>query len=440
MANFHEQSHSSVDRMLRRVVVRIIPFVFACYLVAMVDRLNVGFAKLQFMAELHLSESQFGFAASLLYAGYILFEIPSNLMMQKSGIGTMLLRIMVLWGAATMLLACAGNATHFYVLRFMIGVAEAGFLPGVLLYLTFWFPERMRGRMTSLFVMALPVSGILGGPLAGWIMTATDGAYGLHGWRYLFLIEGAPAALLGVAAYRLLPRGPSDAPWLDGREKQVLLAQLDTGRPALEDQPGSFAAAVADPRVWGFAASYFMFYCLENALLVWTPTLLRGVGGVSVMTIGWLGGAISVVAMLGMLTLSASSDRLGERRWHVIGCGLVAGACFLLLGPASSSLIGTTAVLMIASVAVFAFLALFWTIPSAYLRGTAAAGGLALISSVGAIGGVVSPIFVGMAKDMTGSFYGALGSLGVFLIASMPLLYACLRTKVPAVDAIPSST
>ncbi|MBE7197452.1 MAG: MFS transporter [Parafilimonas terrae] len=420
-------SSAERDAIFRRAAVRIIPFAFVCYLVAMIDRLNVGFAKLQFMADLHLSEAQFGFAASLLYAGYILFEIPSNLMAQRSGVGAMLLRIMVLWGITTMLLALAQDVTHFYVLRFLIGLAEAGFLPGILLYLTYWFPEHLRGRMTSLFVTALPVSGIVGGPLAGWIMTATDGAYGYQGWRYLFLIEGAPAILLGIAAYFLLPKNPREARWLDEREREILVQAVEGGTSAKSQQPHTFATALTDLRVWGFALAYFLFYCLENALLVWLPSLLRATGSISIMTVGWIGGAISVVAMLGMQVVSFSSDRMGERRWHVIGCGLVSGACFLLLGPASSSIVATTALLAVASVSVFAFLALFWTIPSAYLRGTAAAGGLALISSVGALGGVVSPILVGLAKDWTGSFDGALACLGVGIILGMPILYVSLR-------------
>lgn len=411
----------------RRVTLRIIPFVFVCYLVAMIDRLNVSFAKLQFMSELHLTETQFGFAASLLYVGYILFEIPSNLMLQRSGIRLTLLRIMALWGCMTGLLALASNAPQFYLIRFLIGLAEAGFLPGVLLYLTYWFPDHMRGRMTSLFVMALPVSGIVGGPLAGWIMTATDGFSGLHGWQYLFLAEGLPAVILGIVAYFYLANDPAGARWLSPSERATIANELAASPTIGSDQPRNFSTALRDIRVWGLALTYFLFYCVENALLVWIPTLLRSVASISVMQIGWLGGAISVVSMVGMLVVSFSSDRLRERRWHVIGCGVVSGATFLLLPLAASSLLVTTIILMVAAVAVFAFLALFWTIPSAYLRGTSAAGGLAFISSIGALGGVVSPIYIGWMKDLTGGFYGALGSLGLLLILGMGMLYACLR-------------
>jgi sugar phosphate permease len=428
---------SGMRSVYRRVIFRIIPFVFICYLIAMIDRLNVSFAKLQFMSELHLSETQFGVAASLLYVGYILFEIPSNLMLQKSGIRLTLLRIMVLWGCMTILLAFARTAGQFYIIRFLIGAAEAGFLPGVLLYLTYWFPDHMRGRMTSLFVMALPVSGIVGGPLAGFIMTATDGLYGLQGWQYLFLLEGVPAVVLGVVAYFYLANDPADAGWLSPSERLAIVQGLASVPAIASDQPRSFAMALRDRRVWGLTLTYFLFYCVENALLVWIPTLLHSVGGIGVMEIGWFGGVISVVSMLGMLVVSFSSDRLRERRWHVIGCGSVSGGTFLLLPLAASNLALTIIILMVASIAVFAFLALFWTIPSAYLRGTSAAGGLAFISSVGALGGVVSPIYIGWMKDLTGSFYGALGSLGLLLMLGMVVLYACLRDATPAPSMVP---
>jgi sugar phosphate permease len=339
----------ATDKLYRKVTLRIIPFLFVCYLIAMVDRLNVGFAKLQFMSDLNLTETQFGIAASLLYVGYILFEVPSNLMMQKAGLGSTLLRIMTLWGVATLFLAFADSKLHFYGLRFLIGLAEAGFLPGVLLYLTYWFPERMRGRMTSLFMAALPVSGIIGGPLAGWIMTATDGAYGLNGWQYLFLIEGVPAIALGICAYCFIARSPAHATWLNPSERTALARDVASGRPRTDEHPHSFAAALADKRVWGLAFSYFIFYCVENALLVWIPTLLRSVGGGSIMQIGWISGAISLISMIGMQLISSHSDARGERRRHVISCGFVAGACFMLLPLAAASIALTIGILMIAS-------------------------------------------------------------------------------------------
>ncbi len=429
------------DRLYRKVILRIIPFICLCYIIAMIDRLNIGYAKLQFLGDLNLTEVQFGVAASFFYVGYILFEIPSNLMLHRLGIGLTFLRIMTLWGVTTVLLAFVTNALHFYGLRFTIGLAEAGFVPGVILYITYWFPERLRGRMTSIFMVANPAAGIIGGPLAGWILTATNNAHGIAGWRYLFLIEGLPAIILGVTAFFYLPRGPQSATWLTADEKARIRRDLDAGPVAPNQQPHTFAGALASGRVWTFCLVYFLFFCVLNALLVWTPTLLRSVGGISIMNIGWLSGAISVVAMIGTLVLGAHSDRRKERRWHVIGSGLVLGLSFALLPLVSSSLAGTAILLSIASVTAFSFVALFWTIPSAYLRGTAAAGGLALISSVGAIGGVLSPIFIGYMKDLTGGYYGALGTFGVAMMLGMPILYACTRpaTRHEQIVATPAT-
>lgn len=415
------------DRLYRKVVLRIIPLICLCYIIAMIDRLNIGYAKLQFLGDLHLTEVQFGVAASCFYVGYILFEIPSNLMLHWLGIGVTFLRIMTLWGVTTVLLAFATDALHFYGLRFTIGLAEAGFVPGVILYITYWFPERLRGRMTSIFMVANPAAGIIGGPLAGWILTATNNVNGIAGWRYLFLIEGLPAIILGVTAFFYLPRGPQSAKWLTTAEKAIIARDLDTGPITRKQQPHTFTNALVSGRVWTFCLVYFLFFCVLNALLVWTPTLLRSVGGISIMNIGWLSGAISVVAMIGTLVLGIHSDRRNERRWHVLGSGFVLGLCFALLPVISSSLVGTAILLSLASITAFSFVALFWTIPSAYLRGTAAAGGLALISSIGAIGGVLSPIFIGYMKDITGSYYGALGTFGVAMMLGMPILYACTR-------------
>jgi sugar phosphate permease len=427
MTTAPRQLSATVQQTYRHITKRLIPFLFLCYLVAMVDRLNVSFAKLQFMPDLHLNETQFGFSASLLYVGYILFEVPSNLMLQRSGLRLTLLRIMTVWGTMTLLLAFASSATQFYVFRFLIGVAEAGFLPGVLLYLTYWYPDHMRGRVTSLFVAAVPVSGIVGGPLAGWIMTATNGLYGLKGWQYLFMLEGLPAIALGAIAYLYLSDKPETTNWLTAEERSNVALALATKSTLPTTHSGSFSAALADRRVWCLALTYFIFYCFENVLLVWIPTLLHNVGDVSLLEIGWLSGAISVVAVVGMLLISHSSDKHNERKWHTITCGLTSGATFLVLPFVAHSVAGTTALLMVASVGVFAFLAVFWTIPSSYLQGTSAAGGLALISSIGATGGVVSPIYIGWMKDMTGSYFGALGSIGGLLIIGMVVLHSCFR-------------
>ena len=409
-----------------RIGLRTVPLLFLCYVVAMLDRLNVGFAKLQFLADLHLNEAVFGFAAGFLYLGYILFEIPSNLILHRFGARKTLLRIMLLWGTFTMAQAFASGKYQFYFLRFLVGAAEAGFFPGVLLYFTYWFPDRMRGRVTSLFVMALPVSGMIGGPLATWIMTRLDGVGGLRGWQSLFLMEGLPAILLGVLVYVSLSDRPSNAPWLSTAEKEIVAAQLNMpGGAARGHAPGQFRNALKNKVLYRLALCYFAFYCVENALLLWVPSLLKNVGIESLMNVGWLSGAISFAATVGMLMISFSSDRRQERRWHVLGCGSVAGVSLMLLPLGAGNIVITVALLMVSSAAVFGFLALFWTIPSALFKDNAAAGALALVSSIGALGGTFSPIFIGWAKELTGSFYYALGTMGGIFLVSLLLLNTC---------------
>jgi sugar phosphate permease len=415
-----------------RIGLRTVPLLFVCYVVAMIDRFNVGFAKLQFITDLHLTEAVFGVTVGLFYLGYIIFEVPSNLMLHRFGARRTLLRIMVLWGFLTVALAFVSTKYEFYALRFLVGVAEAGFFPGVLLYFTYWFPDRMRGRVTSLFVMALPVSGIVGGPLAGLIMTHLNGVAGLRGWQSLFIIEGIPAVLLGVVVYVCLTDKPSKATWLSADEKKQVDEQLALDQAAGHQQSTRLVDALKNKVLYRLALCYFAFYSLQNALLLWTPTLLRNVGVRSLMNIGWLSGIIALVATVGMLCVSFSSDRLRERRWHVLGCGAVAGVSFLLLPLGSSSILVTVLLLGMASVSVFGFLALFWTIPSMLFKDAAAAGSLAVVSAIGAAGGLFSPIFTGWINQTTGSFYYALGTLGGLFLLSLSLLNTCFprRDKV----------
>jgi sugar phosphate permease len=422
----------AAQSVFRRIGWRIVPLLFLCYVVAMIDRLNVGFAKLQFLADLHLNEAVFGLAAGLLYLGYILFEVPSNLMLHRYGARKTLLRIMVLWGIFTIAQAFAAGKYQFYVLRFLVGAAEAGFFPGVLLYFTYWFPDRLRGRVTSLFVMALPVSGIIGGPLAAWIMTDMNGFAGLRGWQHLFIAEGVPAIILGFVAYFGLSDRPAVASWLSPEEKQAVADQLQVdGQGGAVRVPSRLRDVMKNRVLYLLAICYFAFYCVENALLLWIPTLLKSVGVKSLMGIGWLSGAIALVATAGMLLVSFSSDRRRERRWHVLGCGLVSGFVFVSLPLAAHSIAATVALLMAASGAVFGFLALFWTVPSVLFADGAAAGGLALISSIGALGGIFSPIFIGWVREETGSFYYALGALGCLFLCSLVLLNTCFPRRGP---------
>ncbi|HYM03922.1 MAG TPA: MFS transporter [Stellaceae bacterium] len=406
----------------RRVALSLVPFLLLCYVVAMIDRLNVGYAKLQFMADLHFDEAVYGMAAGSLYIGYILFEVPSNLMLERTGLRRTLLRIMTLWGVFTMAMAFAANRWGFYGIRFMIGAAEAGFFPGILFYLTLWFPSQWRARITSLFALAVPLSGVIAAPVSSWIMTHLAGAAALRGWQWLFLIEGAPAIILGLAAYFYLPDRPDSARFLTPGDKARIARDL-AADGASETASGSFAEALRTPRTYVLALVYFAFYSTQSILLLWVPTLLRGAGVSDLGEIGWRAAIIFVTGAIGMAAIGWNSDRMQERRWHLMGCGVVASTAFFVLPLAAQSPDATTLCLMAASIAIFAFLALFWTVPTAVLGRGARAGGIALVSSIGASGSALSPAFIGWTKVLTGSLFGAIAVLAFVFLASMAALY-----------------
>ena len=260
----------------RKIAWRLIPFLLACYATAIIDRFNIGFAKLQFLQDLKLDDTAFGLAAGAFSVGYVAVEVPSNLLLVRIGIRKTLLRIMVLWGGVTVLLSLAQNQYHLFSLRFLLGVAEGGFFPGILFYLTLWFPDRIRGRMTSLFVMAVPLGGIIAGPLSGLIMDGMQGLNGLHGWQWLFIIEGLPPVVLGVVAYCYLSDEPKHAPWLTSGEKRRVEADLAQDRLATtKASTGKFSEALREPRVYVLAFVYLSFFCSLNTILLWTPTILK---------------------------------------------------------------------------------------------------------------------------------------------------------------------
>ncbi|MGP0061107.1 MAG: MFS transporter [Beijerinckiaceae bacterium] len=418
------------SRLYRKVAWRLIPFLLVCYTVAIIDRFNISFAKLQFLHDLHLNDEVFGLAAGIFSVGYVALEVPSNLLLDRIGVRRTLLRIMVLWGLVTVLLMFARDQYHLYILRFLLGAAEGGLFPGVLFYLTFWFPDRLRGRMTSLFVMAVPFGGIIAGPVSGLLLDGMQGVAGLHGWQWLFLIEGLPAVALGVVAFFWLPDRPSDARWLTAVEAEAIKAGVGADHPRAA-HGSNFGAALRDGKVYLLAFIYFSFFCSLNTILLWAPSLLRQVGVTTATNIGWLSGGIALLSALGMLVVGYSSDRLRERHWHVALCGFAAAGCFIVLPLAAGSVAMTVACLTIASIAIFSILSLFWTIPSAYLQGSAAAGGIALISAIGSFGGAVCPAFVGWLTVKTGSLYGALAAVGALHAAGMITLLIWAPRSVP---------
>lgn len=415
----------------RKIALRLVPFLLLCYMLACIDRFNIGFAKLQFSHDLGLNDTVYGIAAGIFYLGNILFEVPSNLWLERIGVRRTLLRIMLFWGAVTCLLMFANGATYLYIFRFLLGVAEAGFFPGVLFYLTFWFPDRLRGRITSMFVMAMPMGGIFAGPMSGWIMTSMNGVGGFHGWQWLFLIEGLPAMAVGVMAYFYLSDNVASAKWLKAKEKEIVQKDLQRDAQTRSSSAKSFRGALRDRKVYILAFIYFSYFCSLTTVLLWTPTLLKAIEGQTVGSVGWISGGISLVSTIGMVLVGYSSDHFLERRWHVAICGFAVAIGLVSLPFVVGNLVMTVALITMASVGVFSILSLFWTIPSAYLNPASAAGSIALISSVGVFGGAVSNAIISTVKAYTGSLYIGLDVIAAMVAISMLTLLVFVPANKP---------
>jgi sugar phosphate permease len=417
-------------QLYRKITWRLIPFILLLYLTCYIDRVNIGFAKLQFLSDLGLNDANYGFATGLFFVTYSLFDIPSNLMLDRIGVRKTLLRIMLLWGALTAMQMLIRTAGQLYVLRLLFGAAEAGFIPGIMLYLTYWFPDRYKGRVTSLFLMGIPLAGIVGGPLSGLIMEHFEGIFGLRGWQWLFLLEGLPAIVLGVVAYFYLDDGPTSADWLSDSERGVLQRDLDLDRAT---NPGSakhsFAAVLRDPMIYALAAMNFCVNCGTNAVSFWTPTLLKDAGMSGFGAIGWATGLISTISAIAMIVVGRHSDRMLERRWHFAFCGVLGALGFLALPMGAGSPLFTAVLVTVAAIGNFCVLALYWTIPMSYLAGKGAAGGIAAASMVGAIGSGVSPSIIGWLKVQTGNLHAGLAAVALIVLAGVVLALVALPAK-----------
>ncbi|MFP1892176.1 MFS transporter [Lonsdalea quercina] len=413
----------------RKIVWKLIPFLCFCYLAAYLDRINVGFAKLQMVQDLHFSETAFGVGAGLFFVGYILFEVPSNLMLEKIGAKVWIARIMISWGVLSTCTLLVTTPAQFYLLRFLLGAAEAGFLPGVLYYLTQWFPSHRRGRVIALFMIGLPLSSIIGGPLSGWIMIHFDQLHGLRGWQWLFLLEGLPSVLLGVLTLWVLPNNFRQANWLNQQEKAQVALALEQDETERRHSPHRFREGFFNLKVWMLGGIDFSILLSAYALGFWMPTLIRQAGVADPFHIGLLTALPSLAALLGMLMIGASSDRHRERRWHIIipfliGAAAMAGSTFF-----SDSVIATVLLFAIAQATIIGAVPVFFSLPATFLTGTAAATGFALACSLANIAGLVSNSLMGFALDLTGSSAGALWFFAACLLTSS-LLVIALPAKI----------
>ncbi|MCO7253402.1 MFS transporter [Dickeya oryzae] len=415
---------SGTTRVYRKIAWRLIPFLCLCYLAAYLDRINIGLAKLQMANQLALSDIAFGLGAGLFFVGYIVFEVPSNLILQRVGARLWIARIMISWGllsAATLFVTTPGE---FYVLRFLLGAAEAGFLPGVLFYLTRWFPSWRRGRIISLFMIGLPLSSVVGAPLSGFIMSHFDSAYGLHGWQWMFLLEGLPSVLLGVLTFWLLPENIEQAHWLNEAERMQVRADLAIDTREAPYLKHRFRDGFLNLKVWMLGGIDFSILLCAYAMGFWLPTFIKQAGVADIGQIGVLTALPSIAALAGMVLLGASSDRLRERRWHIIVPFWLGAAAMAASTLFTHNIVMTVLLFSVAQAAIIGTVPVFFSLPATFLSGTAAATGFALACSLANIAGLVSNSIMGFAMELTGSGSGALWFFAFCLLLSSLLVVA----------------
>jgi len=393
-----------VESVYSKVGWRIMPLLVICYIIAFLDRINIGYAQLQMKQTLPFSDTVYGLGAGIFFIGYFLFEVPSNLMLEKIGARKTLLRIMFCWGVVAAGMMFVQTPTQFYVMRFLLGAFEAGFFPGVILYLTFWYPPARRGQMIAIFMTATSLASIIAGPLCGAILKWMDGVNGWHGWQWLFLVQGLPASVLGIVAYLYLQDKPEDAHWLDAGEKKVL-------RDHLEHDQGLIAGAshtsmwqmLKDPKVYTLALVYFLLLGATYTMIFWLPTLIKSWGIADLFMIGIYAAIPSLFGVVAMVLIGRSSDRRKERRWHFAVCVALAAVGLAITIVTQGNFLGSMIGLCIATVGLTSATPLFFAATSEYLPKAAAAGGIALISSLGNLGGAVSPSITGAINTATGN-------------------------------------
>ncbi|MBU9147996.1 MFS transporter [Burkholderia multivorans] len=422
------------DALYRRIGTRIVPFLFVCYIVSILDRSNIGFAQLQMREDLGLTDAMYSLGAVLFFVGYVLFEVPSNALLRRFGARRTFARIMFLWGSVSVAMIAVDSAKHFYVLRFLLGVFEAGFFPGVVFYLTYWYPARRRASVLSVFYAGVAVAGMIGGLLSGWIMRGMSGVLGLHGWQWMFAIEGAPAVVLGVIAWFWLCDRPEHARWLSDDDRQRLAADLAADRAAAPAGGArSLRQVLAEPRTYLFAFIYFSLTTALLMLLFWMPLMIREFGIRDVVQISLLSIVPNAIGAAGLIAIARRSDRRRERRRHFAACALGGAVALALLTLHLPNLVAMMALLSIAAMLIFAAHPVFWAVPSAYFSGAGAAGAIALISSIGVSSGMITPWIVGVIRTKTGSMDPAM-----LMIAA--LLAACAVAMLIGVRAAPQGS
>jgi D-galactonate transporter len=411
-------------RTYAKVARRLIPFLMLCYLGAYLDRVNVGFAKLQMLNDLQWSDTVYGLGAGIFFIGYFLFEVPSNMILHKFGARKWLARIMITWAIISAGFSFVHSPTMFYVLRFLLGAAEAGFAPGVILYITYWFPSKRRAKMMSVFFMAIPLASIVGAPLSGWILQTFAGHYGLQGWQWLFVIEAVPSLLLGVAILLYLDDSIADAKWLTAEEKALLQRNIasDDAEKVAHHSVGSF---LRDRRLWLLTAIYFCIVMGQYGITFWLPTIVKNAGVSNVFLVGMLSAIPYAVALIALPFVGMSSDRTKARRLHCAVPMLVAALALFVL-PATNGVATAIALLSFAAAGAISGTSQFWALPTAFLGGMTAAAGIAAINCIANLAGFFSPSIVGWLNDLTGR-----QSAGLMFTSGALLVGAALIALVP---------
>jgi D-galactonate transporter len=409
----------------RKITRRLLPLLLASYILAYLDRVNVSFAKLQMAVDLGFSDFIYGTGAGLFYVGYFLFEVPSNIILHHVGARVWIARIMITWGIISASMMFITDVNSFYVLRFLLGIAEAGFFPGIILYLTYWYPAQRRARIISLFMLGIPMAGMLGGPLSGWIMRDFDQLLDLRGWQWMFLIEALPSVVMGLILLRFLDNGIQDAKWLSDDERLLLQKNIAQDESVKEKVP--VLQVLKSPRVWILSLIYFTVGMGLSAIVLWLPTIIKGMGVTDVFEVGLLAAIPWCATFIPVILVSRHADKKGERRWHFIipllfvAAGLTCSALF-----ASNHLLVFLALTVSCSAVMTAY-PLFWSLPTAFLAGTGAAAGIAVINSIGGLSGFVSPYLLGWIKQTTGSLH-----IGMYLVSACLIAGALTTLIIPA--------
>ncbi len=420
------------SRVIRKISWRIVPFIMLLYFIAFIDRVNIGFAALTMNKDLGFSPAVFGFGAGIFFLGYFLFEVPSNIILDKVGARLWIARVMITWGLISGMFAFIKGETSFYVLRFLLGAAEAGFFPGIILYLSYWFPARYRAGVVSLFMAAAPLSVVLGSPISSALL-GLDGIMGLKGWQWMFIIEAVPAVILGFVVLAYMTDKPEKATWLADEERAWLVNEMNAERAKKAAVANhSIWRGLADPRVLALALVYFGTSAGLYTLGIWAPQIIKSFG-LSTMAVGFLNAVPPTIAVVAMILWARHSDRTQERTWHVVIACLVAAAGLMLSG-ASSSVVAAVAALSLVNIGISSAKPPLWAMPPMFLSGAAAATGIATINSIGNLGGFVGPAMIGWIKDTTGSFAG-----GLYFVAALLALSAALTVVVARTLNRPSS-